>query len=50
MTVLGLTIDYDPLPFTQGRIVSLSEDKRVHEIELFDGYPTADKVDGWTDE
>ena len=46
LTVRGLTIDYDPLPFTQGRIVSLSEDKRVHEIELFDGYPSADKVDG----
>lgn len=46
VTVRGLAIDYDPLPFTQGRIVSLSEDKRVHEIELFDGYPTADKVDG----
>jgi hypothetical protein len=46
VTVRGLTIDYDPLPFTQGRICRLSEDKRVHEIELFDGYPPADKVDG----
>ena len=46
VTVRGLTIDYDPLPFTQGRIVRLSEDKKVHEIELFDGYPAADKVDG----
>ena len=46
LTVRGLTIDYDPLPFTQGRIVRLSEDKRVHEIELFDGYLSADKVDG----
>jgi len=46
VTVRGLTIDYDPLPFTQGRIVRMSEDKRVHEIELFDGYPAADKVDG----
>ena len=41
VVVRGLTIDYDPLPFTQGRIVKLSEDKKVHEIELFDGYPTA---------
>jgi hypothetical protein len=40
----GLTIDYDPLPYTQGRIVELSEDKKVHEIELFDGYPKADQV------
>jgi hypothetical protein len=46
VTVRGLTIDYDPLPFTQGRIVRLSEDKKVHEVELFDGYPAADKVDG----
>lgn len=37
----GLSIDYDPLPYTQGRIVELSKDKRVHEIELFDGYPDA---------
>ena len=46
VTVRGLTIDYDPLPFTQGRIVSMSGDKKTHEIELFDGYPSADKVDG----
>ena len=46
LTVRGLAIDYDPLPFTQGRIVRLSADKKVHEIELFDGYPSADKVDG----
>jgi len=39
-TIKGLTIDYDPLPFTQGRIVSMSEDKMTHIIELFDGYPT----------
>jgi hypothetical protein len=37
VTVRGLTIDYDPLPFTQGRIVRLSEDKKVHDIELFEG-------------
>jgi hypothetical protein len=42
VTVRGLAIDYDPLPFTQGRIVKLSEDKKIHEIELFDGYPSAE--------
>jgi hypothetical protein len=42
VTVRGLVIDYDPLPFTQGRIVKLSEDKKIHEVELFDGYPGAD--------
>jgi len=41
LTVRGLVIDYDPLPYTQGRIVTLSEDSLVHEIELFDGYPPA---------
>jgi hypothetical protein len=44
VTLRGLTIDYDPLPFTQGRIVGLSEDKTVHDIELFDGYPASDAV------
>jgi len=43
-TVRGLTIDYDPLPFTQGRIVALADGKQVHEIELFEGYPAAESV------
>ena len=41
LTLRGLTIDHDPLPFTQGRIVAVSDDKLIHEIELFDGYPPA---------
>ena len=41
VTVRGLVIDYDPLPFTQGRITGFSADKGIHEIELFDGYPSA---------
>ncbi len=44
VTVRGLIIDYDPLPFTQGRITGLSADKKTHEIELFEGYPEADTV------
>jgi hypothetical protein len=44
VTVRGLVIDYDPLPFTQGKIVGLSEDKKVHEIELFEGYPPAEQA------
>jgi parallel beta-helix repeat protein len=40
----GLTIDYDPLPYTQGRIIKLSQDNTVHDIELFDGYPAAEYV------
>ena len=42
VTVRGLSIDYDPLPFTQGRLVALSADKSVHDIELTDGYPSSD--------
>ena len=34
VTVRGLVIDYDPLPFTQGRITSLSADEKNHEIEF----------------
>ncbi len=44
LTIRGLVIDYDPLPCTQGTIVSLSPDKKVHEIELFEGYPPGDTV------
>lgn len=44
VTLRGLVIDYDPLPFTQGRITGFSEDKHVHEIELFEGYPPAETV------
>lgn len=42
VTIRGLTIDYDPLPFTQGRITAISADRLVHEVELFAGYPTAE--------
>lgn len=42
LTLRGLVIDYDPLPFTQGKITSFSPDKKIHYIELFDGYPTAE--------
>lgn len=44
LTIRGLSIDYDPLPFTQGEIVSISDDTLTHEIELFDGYPAADEA------
>lgn len=43
----GLTIDYDPLPFTQGRIVSMSADKQTHEIELLRGYRDDGIIRGW---
>jgi len=40
----GLSIDYDPLPFTQGKIVAMSPDKMVHEVEIFDGYPDTSRI------
>ena len=40
VTLRDLTIDCDPLPFTQGTIVALSEDRSVWEFEVHDGYPT----------
>lgn len=39
VTIQGLTIDYDPLPFTQGRIVALAPDKSWLEFEIIEGYP-----------
>jgi hypothetical protein len=42
VTVRGLVIDYDPLPFTQGRITGFSADKKSAEVELFAGYPAAE--------
>lgn len=42
LTIRGLSIDYDPLPFTQGKIVSISDDTLTHEIELFEDYPPAE--------
>ncbi len=39
VTLKGLTIDYDPLCFTQGRIINLSKDKKVIDFRIDDGYP-----------
>ena len=39
VTLKGMTVDYDPLPFTQGRITAMAPDKSWLEFELFDGYP-----------
>jgi len=41
LTIKGLSIDYDPLPFTQGEIVALSDDKRTLTIDLINGYSSA---------
>ena len=39
VTLRGLTVDYDPLPFTQGRIVAMAPDKSWLDFEVADGYP-----------
>lgn len=39
LTLKGLTIDYDPLPFTQARIVEVDEDKNW-TVKIIEGYPT----------
>ncbi len=44
LTVRGLTIDYDPLPFTQGRITEISADRRTHTIEIMDGFQPSETV------
>lgn len=42
VTLRGLTIDYDPLPFTQGHITALAPDKAWLEFEIGAGYPDHD--------
>ena len=39
VTFRGFTIDYDPLPFTQGKVVAVAADKNSVDVKLDDGYP-----------
>ena len=39
VTIRGLTVDYDPLPFTQGRIIAMAPDKSWMDFEVASGYP-----------
>jgi hypothetical protein len=43
VTLRGLAVDYDPLPFTQGKITALAQDKSWIDFEVDLGYP-ADKL------
>lgn len=43
ITLKGVTLDYDPLPFTQGTIVAKSPDNTTIEVEMHEGYPDLDK-------
>lgn len=39
LTLRNLQIDYDPLPFTQGKVTAVDAKKRSAEVKLHDGYP-----------
>jgi len=45
ITLRGFAIDFDPLPFVQGRITKLSKDGKVYEFEVAKGYPGLRKED-----
>ncbi|AHF94248.1 hypothetical protein OPIT5_09195 [Opitutaceae bacterium TAV5] len=38
-TLSGVTIDLDPLPFTQGKILAVNRNARTFDIEIPDGFP-----------
>jgi hypothetical protein len=40
LKIKGLSVDYDPLPFTQGTIVAMSSDKRKLTVDIAEGYST----------
>lgn len=40
LKLVGLSVDYDPLPFTQGRIVEISKDKLNLTVDIIEGYYT----------
>ncbi|WP_038160816.1 right-handed parallel beta-helix repeat-containing protein [Verrucomicrobium sp. BvORR106] len=39
VTLQGLTVDYDPLPFTQGEVVAAAADDGSIDVKLHAGYP-----------
>ncbi|OAI56249.1 hypothetical protein AYO49_04620, partial [Verrucomicrobiaceae bacterium SCGC AG-212-N21] len=39
VTLTGLTLDYDPLPFTQGRLTVVDATARTADFEISTGYP-----------
>lgn len=47
VTVRGLRVDYDPLPFTQGTVFAVAADKSWIDVRLHDGYPRQpyDRID-----
>lgn len=47
VTVRGLTVDYDPLPFTQGTVFAVASDKSWIDVRIHGGYPRQpyDRID-----
>ena len=39
VTLKGLTVDYDPLPFTQGEVTAVADDESWIDVKLHAGYP-----------
>lgn len=39
VTLEGLTVDYDPLPFTQGEVIAAAEDGNSIDVKIHAGYP-----------
>ena len=39
VTLQGLTVDYDPLPFTQGDVIASADDGNSIDIKIHAGYP-----------
>lgn len=39
LTLRGFTIDYDPIPFVQGRITGRSKDGKQYDFTVCEGYP-----------
>jgi len=46
MTVKGLVIDYDPLPFTQGTIININARTGIFDLALHENYPLP-PTDAW---
>ena len=44
--LIGLTIDYDPLPFTQGTVVAIDSDDRGFDLKVHEGYPPIKTEEG----
>ena len=44
VTLRGLAIHYDPLPYTQGRITAISADRQVYDIDSSTAIPAAESV------